>query len=146
MAFVVQSPIADPTALQRHIETFIRDFGTRIAAMDEATFARQKAGLLSRIREEDKQLQDRTNRYWDEIDRRHYAFDVREQGRIKTEGGKPGGKKVLDENGEQHLLRGVSMLIGERERIGVLGPNGKPIAGAEVPVRLKRSPARVKTV
>jgi len=35
------------------------------------------------------------------------AFDVREQGRIQTEGGKPGGKKVLDENGEPVRIPGT---------------------------------------
>ena len=35
------------------------------------------------------------------------AFDVREQGRIKTEDGKPGGKKVLDANGEPVRIPGT---------------------------------------
>ncbi len=35
------------------------------------------------------------------------AFDVREQGRIKTEDGTPGGKKVLDEKGEPVRIPGM---------------------------------------
>jgi glutamate formiminotransferase/formiminotetrahydrofolate cyclodeaminase len=34
------------------------------------------------------------------------AFDIREAGRIKTEGGKPNGKKVLDENGNPVKIPG----------------------------------------
>ncbi len=78
IAFVVQSPIASPNALQGYIETFLDEYSANIAELDQTTFARHKAALLSDLLESDKQLDDRTNRYWNEIDREYYAFDLRQ--------------------------------------------------------------------
>jgi secreted Zn-dependent insulinase-like peptidase len=78
IAFVVQSPIADPAALQRHIETFLEEYGYEIADLDQATFEQHKVALLGNLLEADGQLDDRTNRYWNELDRGHYKFDLRE--------------------------------------------------------------------
>ena len=78
IAMVVQSPIADPPALQRHIETFLDEYAVKIAALDEATFEQHRAALLNNLLEADSQLDDRTGRYWNELDRGHYAFDLRE--------------------------------------------------------------------
>lgn len=78
IAFVVQSPIADPAALQQHIEAFIQDYGKSIADLDQATFEQHRAALLSNLLEADSTLDDRTDRYWNEIDREHYEFDLRE--------------------------------------------------------------------
>ena len=78
IAMVVQSPIADPPALQRHIETFLDEYAVKIPALDEATFEQHRAALLNNLLEADSQLDDRTGRYWNELDRGHYAFDLRE--------------------------------------------------------------------
>jgi secreted Zn-dependent insulinase-like peptidase len=79
MAFVVQSPIADPGALQHHIEVFLDEYSSDIAALDEATLQQHKISLLSDLLEADGTLDDRTNRYWNELDREHYDFDLRER-------------------------------------------------------------------
>jgi len=78
IAMVVQSPIADPPALQRHIEIFIDEYAAKLAELDEAGFERHRAALLSNLLEADSKLDDRTGRYWNELDRGHYAFDLRE--------------------------------------------------------------------
>jgi len=78
LSFVVQSPIADPAALQQHIESFLDEYGKQIAILDQATFEQHKTALLSNLLEADSTLEDRTNRYWNEIDREHYNFDLRE--------------------------------------------------------------------
>jgi secreted Zn-dependent insulinase-like peptidase len=78
IAMVVQSPIADPPALQRHIEIFLDEYAGKIAALDEATFEQHKASLLNNLLEADSTLDDRTGRYWNELDREYYAFDLRE--------------------------------------------------------------------
>ena len=79
ISFVVQSPIADPTALQHHIETFIQSYAKTMADLDETSFEQHKAALLSNLLEADSTLDDRSNRYWNEIDREHYDFDLREK-------------------------------------------------------------------
>ncbi len=77
--FIVQSPGSDPIALEKYIEQFLLNYADTLAAMSEEEFARHKAGLLTRILERDKQLQERSNRYWLEIDIENENFDTREQ-------------------------------------------------------------------
>jgi secreted Zn-dependent insulinase-like peptidase len=79
IVFIVQSPIADPASLQRHIGTFLDQYAAKMAALNEATFERHKTALLGNLLEADSTLDDRSNRYWNEIDREHYAFDLREK-------------------------------------------------------------------
>ena len=79
IAMVVQSPIADPGALQGHIEAFLDAYDERIASLDEATFEKHKAALLGDLLEADSTLDDRTQRYWNELDRELYSFDLRER-------------------------------------------------------------------
>jgi len=79
VAFIVQSPIADPIALQQHVETFLENFAGRITELDEETFERHKTALLNELLEADSTLEDRTDRYWTELDREYYAFDLRER-------------------------------------------------------------------
>ena len=77
--FIVQSPIADPSALQRHVDTFLDEYSATIAELDRVTFEKHKAALLGNLLEADSMLEDRTNRYWNELDREHYAFDLRDR-------------------------------------------------------------------
>jgi secreted Zn-dependent insulinase-like peptidase len=79
ISFVVQSPIAGPAALQRHIETFLNEYGKQITGMEQATFEQHKTALLGNLLEADSKLDDRTDRYWNELDRGHYNFDLREK-------------------------------------------------------------------
>ena len=79
LAFVVQSPSADSTVLDSEIERFLRTYADTIGDLDAQRFAQQKAGLLTKILERDKQLEARSARYWREIDRRAYRFDSRER-------------------------------------------------------------------
>ena len=46
--------------------------------MDQATFEQYRSALLSNLLEADSKLDDRTGRYWNELDREHYGFDLRE--------------------------------------------------------------------
>jgi secreted Zn-dependent insulinase-like peptidase len=78
IAFVVQSPIADPGALLHHVESFLEEYGEKIAELDQATFEQHRTALLNNLLEADSTLDERTQRYWNELDREHYAFDLRE--------------------------------------------------------------------
>lgn len=79
LAFTVQSPVADPIDLDRHMEDFIARFSTQLEEMSPDQFETHKGGLLSRILQQDERLSERTDRYWQEIDRERYDFDTREQ-------------------------------------------------------------------
>ncbi|NIR31231.1 MAG: insulinase family protein [Gammaproteobacteria bacterium] len=79
IAFTVQSPVADPIDLERHVADFISHFTTRLEDMSPEQFDTHKRGLLTRILAQDERLGERTDRYWQEIDRERYEFDTREQ-------------------------------------------------------------------
>lgn len=79
IAFTVQSPVAGPRALERHVEAFLRSQESKIAALTEADFERHKQSVLSQLLKADENLEDRTARYWNDIDRERYRFDTRER-------------------------------------------------------------------
>jgi len=77
--FLVQSPSTAPPEVEARIEGFLRRFGERLGELEPSRFETHKAGLISRILEEEERLQERSNRYWQEIDRELYTFDSRER-------------------------------------------------------------------
>ena len=126
LGFVVQSPTTDPIALENYTEAFIRGFADKLDAMDDMEFQRYKRGLLTRIMEEDKTISDRTDRYWREIDRKHYQFDSRERmaeaiERIsKTDFAKFYHELLMNEGRKQLVIRSVGekhkdMFVGHGE-------------------------------
>ncbi|MDX1514890.1 MAG: insulinase family protein, partial [Gammaproteobacteria bacterium] len=79
IALVVQSPVENPAALATHMTGFLKDFHAALKRMDGKEFARHQTALIGNIMEEETRLQERTNRYWTELDREHYEFDLRER-------------------------------------------------------------------
>ena len=79
LALVVQSPSTPPEAIHRHVESFLDRFGTALRDMPDAVFERHRAALEGALLEAETRLDDRTGRYWSEIDRGHYGFDWRER-------------------------------------------------------------------
>ncbi|MED5525654.1 MAG: insulinase family protein [Pseudomonadota bacterium] len=78
LQFIIQSPVADPYSLKGHVEDFLTQFGIELAGMSPEQFEEQKAGLINSINEADKQLGDKTNRYWSYLNNDR-PFDWREQ-------------------------------------------------------------------
>jgi secreted Zn-dependent insulinase-like peptidase len=79
LVFIVQSPVASANTLHDEVRGFLADYAAQIKAMDEATFTQHKQALVSRVMEEERQLSERSSRFWEEIDRDNSAFDTREQ-------------------------------------------------------------------
>jgi insulysin len=79
IAFVVQSPNTPPMALQENIDQFITTYADTVARMSDQDLMKYKQGLLSRILEKDRNLQARSDRYWNDIDEKQYKFDGRER-------------------------------------------------------------------
>lgn len=79
LAFTVQSPNTAPKQLVSAIEAFITDASNTLASLDEESLQTHKQALIGRIMERDNRLNQRSNRYWREIDRQNFAFDSREQ-------------------------------------------------------------------
>ncbi len=79
LVLVVQSPIAGPDELAQHVNAFIRSFHSELKGIGGDALERHKRALVNNILEEETQLQERTNRYWSELDQEHYRFDFRQQ-------------------------------------------------------------------
>ena len=79
IAFVVQSPTASVETIEARIDAFIGTARARLEAVDAAAFDRQKKAILTRLLERDGSLRERTNRYWNEMDRPGSQLDDRER-------------------------------------------------------------------
>ncbi len=79
LALVIQSPSAPPEALHRHVDSFLDRSDAALRDMPPAVFERHRAAVERSLLEAETRLDQRTERYWGEIDRDHYAFDRRER-------------------------------------------------------------------
>jgi insulysin len=79
IVFVVQSPVASPAALLAASQTFLTRYRGAVAAMPTDEFDAYKQGLIGRLLEKDKNLADRSVRYWSDLDVGFTNFDSREQ-------------------------------------------------------------------
>ena len=79
LALVVQSPSNAPETLHRQVDAFLDRSGAALRNMPEAVFERHRAAVEGYLLEAETRLDDRTSRYWDEIDREDYGFDRRER-------------------------------------------------------------------
>ena len=78
LAFVVQSPVADPLSLEEHITHFMDDMGDQMLAMSDTQLEKYKRSVISRILKEENSLSERSARYWSQIDRNNADFHSRE--------------------------------------------------------------------
>ena len=79
LALVIQSPSTPPEALHRQVDAFVRRSADVLRDMPPAVFERHRAAVESYLLEAETRLDERTGRYWEEIDREHYEFDRRER-------------------------------------------------------------------
>ncbi|MEH6576761.1 MAG: insulinase family protein [Amphritea sp.] len=79
LAFVIQSPNTDPIQLEQHIDQFLLGMKDTLSKMSDAQLTQYKRSILSRINRKETKLSERSNRYWQEIDREVEGFDSREQ-------------------------------------------------------------------
>ncbi|WP_051559815.1 insulinase family protein [Marinobacterium jannaschii] len=79
LAFVVQSPVAAPTELEKHINGFISGMQAQLDELDEQQLERYKQSVVSRVMKRENTLTERSARYWREIDRDQANFNSREE-------------------------------------------------------------------
>ncbi|MEM6709567.1 MAG: insulinase family protein [Pseudomonadota bacterium] len=78
IAFIVQSPVADPKALMERTYRFLDSQIGVVANLDAQAFADYKAGLMAEILESPKNLSDRTGRFWIDLKLDRLTFDGRQ--------------------------------------------------------------------
>ena len=78
IALVVQSPSAKTETIIDSMDQFLAHFSDTLSSMPADQLEKFKRSVLARINEQDRQLSDRTSRYWQEIDLEELNFDTRE--------------------------------------------------------------------
>ena len=79
VSFVVQSPVKGPAHLEQATKNFLTEFVASWPETIEEEFTQQKAGLISRLTEAPKNLNELSSRYWSDLNRGYLNFDSRAQ-------------------------------------------------------------------
>ena len=79
LSFIIQSPTMSAAGLEAATLTFINNYNTAWPDITEAEFAQQKSGLISKLLEKPKNLNERSQMYWADLTDEFYSFDSREQ-------------------------------------------------------------------
>ena len=79
LGFIIQSPVAGPSYLRSRITDYLKEENARLASLDENEFTENKAGLISKLMQRDKNLGQRAARYWSDLEMDLETFDGREQ-------------------------------------------------------------------
>ncbi len=79
LSFIVQSPVASPAALEQAILAFLDTRPDVARQLPDEAFAQQKSGLVSDLTERDKNLGQRSQRLWLDLDLGYTNFDANQQ-------------------------------------------------------------------
>ncbi|SFN23991.1 insulinase family protein [Marinobacter pelagius] len=79
LGFVVQSPSASQSEIDRAVQEFSEGFESVLTGLTEERLSQEKQAVISKLLEQDRQLGDISGRYWREIDRGMETFNSREQ-------------------------------------------------------------------
>jgi len=79
LSFLIQSPKAGPVELTRRVNKFLLDFKSDLESMSNENFVEYKQGLIKDLQAKDKNLNERTQRYWSDIDKKEFNFDSKEK-------------------------------------------------------------------
>ena len=79
VGFLVQSPVVGPFHLRKQTQLFLEEQEARFAEMSDDEFKANKSGLISHLMQREKNLGQRAQRYWSELDRGITTFDAKQQ-------------------------------------------------------------------
>ena len=79
ITFVVQSNVAGPARINAATFAFLAQWRAALVAMSDADYTAQRAGLISRLLEKDRNLSSRSARLWTDLDDGVTTFDSRQQ-------------------------------------------------------------------
>ena len=75
ISFVIQSPVAGPDLLRDRTLTFMTAQERVLSEMSDEEFGANKGGLIAKLTQRDKNLSQRSNRYWADLDQGVTTFD-----------------------------------------------------------------------
>ncbi|MEQ6886943.1 insulinase family protein [Salicola sp. Rm-C-2C1-2] len=79
IGFIVQSPENSFESINDSVTTFLAKQEKRLAGLKSDTLEREKQAVVSRLEQDDTQLSEVADRYWQEIDRGNHDFNHRKQ-------------------------------------------------------------------
>jgi len=79
VSFIVQSPNTSAAELEQATLQFIDEFVSAWPEVSSTEFEQQKSGLITRLLENPKNLNEASNRYWADLTENVMSFDSREQ-------------------------------------------------------------------
>ena len=79
LSFIVQSPNTSSAGLEQATLEFIDVFVKNFSEISDEDFEMHKSGLINRLLEQPKNLNERSQRYWADLTDEWYTFDSREQ-------------------------------------------------------------------
>jgi insulysin len=127
--FLVQSPVASAKAVEEATMTFIQEYIDAWPNLSDAEFNQQKSGLINRLTESDKNLGERSQRYWRDIFDEHYTLDSLQQ--IATEVSKLSKEDMLAFFQDlQKRLKEQSILIYSSGKFDEVPTNGRLLESA----------------
>jgi secreted Zn-dependent insulinase-like peptidase len=126
ITFIVQSPVASPADLEAATRNFMQEQLVAIAEMPDDEFERNKAGLITRLLETDKNLGQRSHRYWADLDLGVLTFDSQAQiAQILTGLDKSAMLKFI--NGIAEHVQGQRLLIYNLGKFAEAPIQGTPV-------------------
>jgi len=78
LAFIVQSPTAPSNVLFKESQEFLSNYVQQIRDMSDEDFTAHQQGLITNLLKKPLNLQEKTNRFWSEIDRENDQFNTQE--------------------------------------------------------------------
>ena len=78
MIFLIQSPVAGAPDLEKAISTFLSDQRAALQALSDEALDGFKAGLITKLTEKEKNLNQRSFRYWNDISLGDFSFRSQE--------------------------------------------------------------------
>lgn len=125
MAFIVQSPVASAARIETATLEFMQKQLPLLAELSEETFAQHKASLIGNLTERDKNLGDRSRRYWADLSAGVTTFDS--QARIADLVGDLSKAEMIDYvRGVIERLNSARVLIFSRGRFEEVPTRGLP--------------------
>ncbi len=79
VTFIIQSPVQSAAYLENATLEFVDRFAASWSEHGQADLAQQKAGLINRLTQAPKNLNEQSQQYWSDLIDGHLTFDSREQ-------------------------------------------------------------------
>lgn len=79
ISFIIQSPVAHPDVLRQRTMSYMEGQVARLQDMSDEEFGTNKGGLITLLIQRDRNLGQRAQRYWNELDRGITTFDANRQ-------------------------------------------------------------------